>query len=156
MGFSNEVADRNSKAGSNVIIDENRQVSLLNHVHFQLYRSIPHLGKSFCNLIFFSGSCHLRPPIPSPFCGQCCSERALLNRLMIELHKLDSDVLVGHNISGFDLDVLLHRAQVKIFGCQICILMRYLLYSVVIFFPQLPIRDFILQNQKVSVLLSTF
>lgn len=42
------------------------------------------------------------------------SERALLNRLMIELHKLDSDVLVGHNISGFDLDVLLHRAQVGI------------------------------------------
>ncbi|XP_024019597.1 DNA polymerase alpha catalytic subunit [Morus notabilis] len=40
------------------------------------------------------------------------SERALLNRLMIELHKLDSDILVGHNISGFDLDVLLHRAQV--------------------------------------------
>ncbi|KAA8547110.1 hypothetical protein F0562_003539 [Nyssa sinensis] len=39
------------------------------------------------------------------------SERALLNRLMIELHKLDSDVLVGHNISGFDLNVLLHRAQ---------------------------------------------
>ncbi|XP_047315516.1 DNA polymerase alpha catalytic subunit [Impatiens glandulifera] len=39
------------------------------------------------------------------------SERALLNRLLIELHKLDSDVLVGHNISGFDLDVLLHRAQ---------------------------------------------
>ncbi|CAI9754278.1 unnamed protein product [Fraxinus pennsylvanica] len=39
------------------------------------------------------------------------SERALLNRLMIELHKLDSDVLVGHNISGFDLDILLHRVQ---------------------------------------------
>ncbi|OAY65117.1 DNA polymerase alpha catalytic subunit [Ananas comosus] len=39
------------------------------------------------------------------------SERALLNRLMIEMHKLDCDVLVGHNISGFDLDVLLHRAQ---------------------------------------------
>lgn len=44
-----------------------------------------------------------------------CSERALLNRLMIELHKLDSDVLVGHNISGFDLDVLLHRCQVGVF-----------------------------------------
>ncbi|KAG8363868.1 hypothetical protein BUALT_Bualt19G0067300 [Buddleja alternifolia] len=43
----------------------------------------------------------------------CCenSEGALLNRLMIELHKLDSDVLVGHNISAFDLDVLLHRVQ---------------------------------------------
>ncbi|XP_061341474.1 DNA polymerase alpha catalytic subunit [Gastrolobium bilobum] len=39
------------------------------------------------------------------------SERALLNRLMLELHKSDSDVLVGHNISGFDLDVLLHRSQ---------------------------------------------
>ncbi|XP_065875108.1 DNA polymerase alpha catalytic subunit [Euphorbia lathyris] len=39
------------------------------------------------------------------------SERALLNRLMIALNKLDSDILVGHNISGFDLDVLLHRAQ---------------------------------------------
>ncbi|TKY70585.1 DNA polymerase alpha catalytic subunit [Spatholobus suberectus] len=39
------------------------------------------------------------------------SERALLNRLMLELHKLDCDVLVGHNISGFDLDVLLHRSQ---------------------------------------------
>ncbi|KAK9284464.1 hypothetical protein L1049_023637 [Liquidambar formosana] len=43
--------------------------------------------------------------------GSESSERALLNRLMIELYKLDSDVLVGHNISGFDLDVLLHRAQ---------------------------------------------
>ncbi|KAK9061861.1 hypothetical protein SSX86_019045 [Deinandra increscens subsp. villosa] len=39
------------------------------------------------------------------------SERALLNRLMIELYKLDSDILVGHNISGFDLDVLLNRVK---------------------------------------------
>ncbi|KNA17466.1 hypothetical protein SOVF_079750 [Spinacia oleracea] len=39
------------------------------------------------------------------------SERALLTRLLTEMFKLDSDVLVGHNISGFDLDVLLHRAQ---------------------------------------------
>ncbi|KAL1561351.1 DNA-directed DNA polymerase [Salvia divinorum] len=62
MGFTTEAADRNTKAGSNVICYES-------------------------------------------------SERALLNRLMIELHKLDSDVLVGHNISGFDLDILLHRVQ---------------------------------------------
>lgn len=41
-----------------------------------------------------------------------CSERALLNLLMIKLHQLDADVLVGHNISGFDLDILLHRLQV--------------------------------------------
>ncbi|KAI4314977.1 hypothetical protein L6164_027831 [Bauhinia variegata] len=39
------------------------------------------------------------------------SERALLHCLLVELHKLDSDILVGHNISGFDLDVLLHRSQ---------------------------------------------
>ncbi|XP_057544544.1 DNA polymerase alpha catalytic subunit isoform X1 [Amaranthus tricolor] len=39
------------------------------------------------------------------------SERALLLLLMAELHKSDSDVLVGHNISGFDLDILLHRVQ---------------------------------------------
>ncbi|KAK1410275.1 hypothetical protein QVD17_36810 [Tagetes erecta] len=62
MGFSKEAADKNSKAGSNIISMES-------------------------------------------------SERALLNRLMIELHKLDSDILVGHNISGFDLDVLLNRVK---------------------------------------------
>ncbi|KAK9713540.1 hypothetical protein RND81_06G034100 [Saponaria officinalis] len=39
------------------------------------------------------------------------SEGALLQRLLLEMYKLDSDILVGHNISGFDLDVLLHRAQ---------------------------------------------
>ncbi|CAE6229466.1 unnamed protein product [Arabidopsis arenosa] len=39
------------------------------------------------------------------------SESALLTRFFDELNILDSDVLVGHNISGFDLDVLLQRAQ---------------------------------------------
>ena len=43
----------------------------------------------------------------------CGSERALLNHLLNKLHQLDPDVLVGHNISGFDLDVLLHRLQVS-------------------------------------------
>ncbi|KAJ4828983.1 hypothetical protein Tsubulata_020636 [Turnera subulata] len=62
MGFSKEVTDRNTVAGSFVL-------------------------------------------------GIESSERALLNRLMIALHKLDCDVLIGHNISGFDLDVLLHRSQ---------------------------------------------
>lgn len=40
----------------------------------------------------------------------------MINRLMTEIQKLDPDVLVGHNISGFDLDVLLHRAQVLTFS----------------------------------------
>ncbi|KAL2611548.1 hypothetical protein R1flu_023240 [Riccia fluitans] len=39
------------------------------------------------------------------------SERALLNHLLLKLYQLDPDVLIGHNISGFDLDVLLHRLQ---------------------------------------------
>lgn len=39
------------------------------------------------------------------------SERHLLNFLLARLKALDADVLVGHNIAGFDLDVLLHRLQ---------------------------------------------
>ena len=39
------------------------------------------------------------------------SERALLNFLLARLHQMDADVLVGHNIGGFDLDVLLHRLK---------------------------------------------
>ncbi|KAL2931666.1 DNA polymerase alpha catalytic subunit [Bienertia sinuspersici] len=54
MGFTKEVAEKNSKAGSNVLAYAGRH-----------------------------------------------------------MYKLDSDVLVGHNISGFDLDVLLHRVQVS-------------------------------------------
>lgn len=36
-------------------------------------------------------------------------ERALLNQLITQLTKIDPDVLCGHNILGFDLDVFLHR-----------------------------------------------
>lgn len=39
------------------------------------------------------------------------SERALLCYLMNRLNTLDPDVLVGHNVSAFDLDILLHRLQ---------------------------------------------
>eukprot|EP00743_Colponemidia_sp_Colp-15_P005940 GILK01006386.1.p1 GENE.GILK01006386.1~~GILK01006386.1.p1 ORF type:complete len:1470 (-),score=342.66 GILK01006386.1:187-3951(-) len=39
----------------------------------------------------------------------CGSEKALLNFLIAKLHKIDPDVIVGHNICGFDIDVLLHR-----------------------------------------------
>lgn len=37
------------------------------------------------------------------------SEKALLTALVGRLAALDPDALVGHNISAFDLDVLLHR-----------------------------------------------
>ncbi len=39
------------------------------------------------------------------------SERSLLMNLLARLRALDADVLVGHNIAAFDLDVLLHRLQ---------------------------------------------
>jgi DNA polymerase alpha subunit A len=39
------------------------------------------------------------------------SERGLLGFLLARLHQIDADVLVGHNIGGFDLDVLLHRLK---------------------------------------------
>ena len=39
------------------------------------------------------------------------SERGLLSFLLARLQQLDADVIVGHNIAGFDLDVLLHRLQ---------------------------------------------
>ena len=39
------------------------------------------------------------------------SERALLCYLMNRLNSLDPDLLVGHNVSAFDLDILLHRLQ---------------------------------------------
>ncbi|XP_068733005.1 DNA polymerase alpha catalytic subunit-like [Montipora capricornis] len=37
------------------------------------------------------------------------SERALLGLFLAKIHRIDPDVLVGHDIYGFDLDVLLHR-----------------------------------------------
>ncbi|XP_041482401.1 DNA polymerase alpha catalytic subunit-like isoform X2 [Lytechinus variegatus] len=37
------------------------------------------------------------------------SERALLGLFLAKVHTVDPDVIVGHDIYGFDLDVLLHR-----------------------------------------------
>ncbi len=44
------------------------------------------------------------------------NERALLTCLLTRLQQLDADVLVGHNISAFDLSVLLHRLQLHKVG----------------------------------------
>jgi DNA polymerase alpha subunit A len=38
-------------------------------------------------------------------------EKVLLNYILSKIHSIDPDVIVGHNILGFDLDVLLHRMQ---------------------------------------------
>eukprot|EP00730_Choanoeca_flexa_P004366 TRINITY_DN11674_c3_g2_i1.p1 TRINITY_DN11674_c3_g2~~TRINITY_DN11674_c3_g2_i1.p1 ORF type:complete len:1089 (+),score=318.58 TRINITY_DN11674_c3_g2_i1:255-3269(+) len=39
------------------------------------------------------------------------SERALLAYFLAKVQNIDPDVIVGHNISGFDLDVLMHRIK---------------------------------------------
>jgi DNA polymerase alpha subunit A len=47
----------------------------------------------------------------APVLHSAASERALLGLLLARLAAADPDVIVGHNIAGFDLDVLLHRLQ---------------------------------------------
>lgn len=37
------------------------------------------------------------------------SERALLGFLLAKISNIDPDIIIGHDITGFDLDVLLHR-----------------------------------------------
>jgi hypothetical protein len=39
------------------------------------------------------------------------SERALLSYLLTRLHLLDPDIIVGHNIGNWDLNILLVRMQ---------------------------------------------
>ncbi|XP_023226396.1 DNA polymerase alpha catalytic subunit-like [Centruroides sculpturatus] len=41
------------------------------------------------------------------------SERALLGLLLAKICKMDPDVIVGHDILGFDIDVLMHRITVN-------------------------------------------
>ena len=43
----------------------------------------------------------------------CASERALLVMLLAKIEKLDPDVIVGHNVAGFDLEVIMQRMQVN-------------------------------------------
>ena len=41
------------------------------------------------------------------------SERSLLTFLLAKLQLIDADVIVGHNVCAFDLDVLMHRLQAQ-------------------------------------------
>lgn len=43
------------------------------------------------------------------------SERALLNLFLAKINKIDPDVIVGHDVASYDLDILLHRfTQTKV------------------------------------------
>lgn len=37
------------------------------------------------------------------------SERSLLGFFLAKIGQIDPDIIVGHDITGFDIDVLLHR-----------------------------------------------
>lgn len=37
------------------------------------------------------------------------NERALLNFFLAKINKMDPDVIVGHDVASYDLDILLHR-----------------------------------------------
>ncbi len=39
------------------------------------------------------------------------SERELLSLLLLKIQKLDPDMIIGHDVSTFDLEVLIHRMQ---------------------------------------------
>ncbi|GAB1605260.1 DNA polymerase alpha catalytic subunit-like [Argonauta hians] len=41
------------------------------------------------------------------------SERAVLGLFLAKIHKIDPDVIVGHDVLGFDMDILLHRISVN-------------------------------------------
>lgn len=43
---------------------------------------------------------------------QCTLERALLSFLLSKIQSLDVDVVVGHDLFGFNLDILLNRCNV--------------------------------------------
>jgi len=43
----------------------------------------------------------------------CGSERELLSYLLCKIHSLDADILIGHDLFGFNLDILLNRCVVK-------------------------------------------
>ena len=47
----------------------------------------------------------------SPCCGVDVepNERALLGRLLTRIHRIDPDLLVGHDLWGNQLDLLVHR-----------------------------------------------
>ena len=46
-----------------------------------------------------------------PALTAAATERALLAALLARLRHIDPDVILGHNVAAFDLDVLLHRLQ---------------------------------------------
>lgn len=43
----------------------------------------------------------------------CGSERALLAYLLCKIYSLDVDIIIGHDLFGFNLDILLNRCVVK-------------------------------------------
>lgn len=108
------VATTNSKTHSHEII------SFCGHVHPQVY-----LDKAAPNDCYRQSFCFVTKPSDQvlPFDFQTTvkkmgfniqispSERSMLGLLLAKIQTIDADIIVGHDIRGFDFDVLLHCLQ---------------------------------------------
>ncbi|CAL4103579.1 unnamed protein product, partial [Meganyctiphanes norvegica] len=97
--------------------NEIAMVSSLVHSEFSLDKSAPNppFQQHFCTLTHpgdvpwpWDFAKEL-PHYTSTKIEKMDTERALLGFLLAKIHKIDPDLVVGHDILGFDLSVLLHR-----------------------------------------------
>ncbi|KAG8188182.1 hypothetical protein JTE90_019460 [Oedothorax gibbosus] len=109
----NMVTALNSKTQQNEIV----AASCLLHHDFPLDKTAPtpHYQAHFCVLskpsdgIFPYDFKEVITKYKNTKVERVDSERSLLIYFLAKIHKIDPDILVGHDILGFDLDVLLHR-----------------------------------------------
>ncbi|XP_067131539.1 DNA polymerase alpha catalytic subunit [Centruroides vittatus] len=95
--------------------------SCLIHSKFPLDKSAPNqpFQSHFCvfskpsTCVFPYGFQKLLPNYKNTKVDLADSERALLGLLLAKICKMDPDVIVGHDILGFDIDVLMHRITVN-------------------------------------------
>uniref|UniRef100_A0A4W6CIR1 DNA polymerase n=1 Tax=Lates calcarifer TaxID=8187 RepID=A0A4W6CIR1_LATCA len=102
------------KTTQNSKTHHNEIVSLAALVHYQYHMDKappqPPYQTHFCGELFiflfsFQMSCHRT----NGKVEIAATERTLLGFFLAKMHKIDPDVLVGHDIFGFDLEVLLQR-----------------------------------------------
>lgn len=97
--------------------NEIAMVSSLVHTEFPLDKAAPNppFQQHFCTITHPSDTPwpwdfgKELPQYNSTKVEKMDTERALLGFLLAKIHKIDPDLVVGHDILGFDLSVLLHR-----------------------------------------------
>eukprot|EP00041_Stephanoeca_diplocostata_P033068 m.1082251 g.1082251 ORF g.1082251 m.1082251 type:complete len:1545 (-) comp24263_c0_seq2:139-4773(-) len=100
----NEITMVSGLIHSNVECDGPTPDPEKNYAHFSAIRKLGDNPFPFD----FSSRCHQTRGKTMEICH---SERQLLNFVMTKIARIDPDIIAGHNILGFDLDVLLHRIK---------------------------------------------